>query len=117
MHAVEYACSFKTEFPIPAHRLPQVLNGRLPSDIKAIECFEVSPQFHARFDTVSKTYRYVINTECNPQVFTRNYEWQLKKPLNIEYMKEACRYFIGEKDFSSFMTSGTEVASAVRTLY
>ena len=117
VHAVEYACSFETQFPIPAHRLPIVLNGRLPSDIKAIECIEVSPQFHARFDTVAKTYRYVINTSSNPQVFTRNYEWQLKKHLDINLMQEACKYFIGEKDFASFMTSGTEVSSSVRTVY
>ena len=117
VHAVEYALSFNTLFPIPAERLPIVLNNKLPEDIKALECFEVSEEFHARFDTIAKTYRYVINTDANPTVFTRNYEWQIKKPLDIEKMQAACKYFIGEKDFASFMTSGTEVSTTVRTVY
>lgn len=117
VHAVEYACSFNTSFPIPAERLPIVLNGRLPKDIKALSCEEMPQEFHARFDTKAKTYRYVINTQSDPDVFGRNYEWQLKKELDIDKMKQAAECFIGEKDFSSFMTSGTEVATAVRTVY
>lgn len=117
VHAVEYACSFNTSFPIPAERLPFVLNGRLPKDIKALSCEEMPQEFHARFDTKAKTYRYVINTQSDPDVFGRNYEWQLKKELDIDKMKQAAECFIGEKDFSSFMTSGTEVATAVRTVY
>ena len=117
VHAVEYACSFVTCFPIPAERLPIVLNGKLPGDIKALSCKEVEADFHARFDTKSKTYRYIINTDKNPQVFTRNYEWQLKKELNVENMKKAAEYFIGEKDFSSFMTSTSDVVSTVRHVY
>lgn len=117
VHAVEYALSFNTSFPIPASRLPIVLNNKLPNDIKALSCIEVPPEFHARFDTVSKTYRYVVNTSENPQVFTRNYEWQLKKNVNLQAINEACKYFIGEKDFASFMTSGTDVSSTVRTVY
>ena len=77
VHAVMYVCSFVTEFPIPPERLPIVLNAKLPDDIIALECIEVPMDFQARFDTVAKTYRYCINTEANPQVFTRNYEWQL----------------------------------------
>ncbi len=117
VHAVEYCCSFLTAFPIPADRLPIVLNNKLPIDIKALECREVSSDFHARFDTKSKTYRYVINTEPNPNVFSRNYEWQIKKPLDTKAMADACVYFIGEKDFSSFMSSGNDVTSAVRNVY
>lgn len=117
VHAVEYACSFITSFPIPAERLPIVLNNKLPSDIKALSCVVVDNEFHARFDTKSKTYRYRINCLENPEVFSRNYEWQLKRKLDISAMQQACSYFIGEKDFTSFMTSGNNVKSAVRCIY
>jgi len=117
VHALEYACSFTTSFPIPPERLPIVLNNKLPDDIRALSCKEVSCGFHARFDTKAKTYRYTINTSDNPQVFSRNYEWQIKKKLNIDAMCSSCEYFIGEKDFSSFMTTGTEVKTAVRNIY
>ncbi len=117
VHAVEYACSFVTSFPIPADRLPIVLNNKLPDDIKALSCETVDNGFHARFDTKSKTYRYIINTDKNPEVFSRNYEWQIKRELDVSKMQEAAKYLIGELDFTSFMTSGTEVKSAVRTVY
>ncbi len=117
VHAYEYACSFTTSFPIPAERLPIVLNAKFPPDVKALECFEMSPDFHARFDTKSKTYRYTINTQKDPFVFSRNYEWQIKKELDVDAMNQACSYFLGEHDFSAFMTSGNDISSAVRIIY
>lgn len=117
VHAYRYSCNFHTEFPIPADRLPIVLNNMLPDDIVAISCKEVPDEFNSRFDTVSKTYRYVINTSCDATVYTRNYEWQYPKQLDVQKMKDACRYFIGEYDFKSFMTSGSQVSSTVREIF
>jgi len=114
VHAVEYALSFNTVFPIPAERLPIVLNNSLPNDIRALSCEEVAPDFHARFCTISKTYRYIINQEAVPDIFSRNYQWQLMRKLDIQSMREACSYIVGEKDFKCFMTSGTDVETTVR---
>jgi len=74
-------------------------------------------EFHARFDTSCKTYRYRINTDPSPQVFTRNFEWQLKRVLNVSDMKKAAEYIIGSHDFACFMTTGADVQSTVRTVY
>ena len=117
VHAVMYVCSFNTEFPIPPERLPIVLNNKLPNDIIALDCVEVPMGFHARFDTSCKTYRYCINTDENPHVFSRNYEWQLKKSLEIDRMQQASQYIVGTHDFKCFMTSGADVQSTVRTVY
>ncbi len=117
VHAYRYCCNFFTQFPIPAQRLPIVINNMLPSDIRAIECCEVSEQFNARFDTVSKTYRYAINTNPNATVYTRNYEWQYGKNLDVAAMKEAAEYIVGKHDFKSFMTSGAQVLSTVREVF
>lgn len=117
VHAVEYACNFRTAFPIPAERLPIVLNNKLPDDIRALSCCEVSDDFHARFDTKAKTYRYIINCEISPDLFSRNFEWQVKKELDVKKMQQAASYFIGEQDFCSFMTSGANVESTIRTIY
>ena len=117
VHAIEYACSFNTVFPIPAERLPIVLNGKLPPDIKALSCCEMETDFHARFDTKAKTYRYRINTAKDTDVFSRNHEWQIHRQLDVFKMKEACKHFVGEMDFASFMTKGNDVKSTVRTVY
>ena len=117
VHAYRYCCNFTTEFPIPADRLPIVLNNMLPDDIRAIECTEVDMEFNARFDTMSKTYRYVINTSPHCTVYSRKYEWQYGKSLDVDAMKAAALYIIGEHNFASFMTSGAQVTSTVRCVY
>ena len=117
VHAYRYCCNFTTQFPIPAERLPVVLNNMLPPDIRAISCCEESEEFNSRFDTVSKTYRYVINTNVETSVYTRNYEWQYNKTLNVDAMKAAAMHFVGEHDFKSFMTSGAQVTSTVRHIF
>lgn len=117
VHAFRYVCSFLTSFPIPAERLPIVLNHKLPKSIRAIECEEVDNNFHARFDTTSKTYRYSINTDSEFNVFMRNYEWQLGKKLDTDKMREAAEHIIGEHDFNCFKSSGGSNCSTIRTVY
>ncbi len=120
VHAVMYVCNFYTDFPIPAQRLPIVLNNgflKQGGDIKILDCREVSNDFNARFDTVSKTYRYVINNIKERDIFSRNYEWQCTfSQLDVKKMRAAAKYIIGKHDFTSFMTSGAQVTSAVRTV-
>ena len=83
----------------------------------AISCMEVPDDFHARFDTKAKTYRYKIKCNKNPDVFDRKYTWHLKKELDVLKMQEACKYFVGEHDFKSFMSAGNQVESSVRCIY
>ena len=99
VHAYRYCCNFHTNFPIPADRIPTVMNNKL-SDIKIIECEQVSNDFNARFDTKYKTYKYLINLNPFPDVFTRNYEWHYSKSeLDVDWMKKATIFIIGEHDF------------------
>ena len=38
-------------------------------------------------------------------------------PLDVEKMKEAAKYLIGEHDFKSFCSARTQVTTTVRTIY
>jgi len=44
-------------------------------------------------------------------------EYHFPKKLDVEKMKEAAIYFIGEHDFAAFKSSGTSSKSSVRTIY
>ncbi|MCI5970195.1 MAG: tRNA pseudouridine(38-40) synthase TruA [Oscillospiraceae bacterium] len=114
VHAKKYALSFFTDCKIPADRVAVALNTALPCDIRALVCVEVCENFHARFDTVSKTYQYIINNG-NFDVFMRNYCWSVKNKLDIQKMKDAAKFFIGKHDFKSFMTGDKD--STVRTVF
>lgn len=103
VHAKKYVCSFFTNCKIPCDKVAIALNTKLPYDVRAISCKEVNPEFHARFDTVSKTYNYIINNN-KYDVFKRNYSWYVDKKLDVKNMKKASKHFIGKHDFKAFMT-------------
>ena len=117
VHAYRYVAGFKTDTPIPSDKISVVMNNYLPSDIRILSSTEETEEFHPRFSCISKTYRYIINTDDIPDVFMRNYEWQIKKGLDINAMKEACKYITGEHDFRSFMTSGPDMETTVRNVF
>lgn len=114
VHAKKYALSFFTECKIPAERVAVALNTALAYDVRALYCTEVGESFHARFDTVSKTYQYIINNG-RYDVFMRNYCWTVKSALDIEKMRSSAKYFVGKHDFKSFMTGEKDVT--VRTVF
>ncbi len=118
VHAIMYVCNFYTDFPIPAKKLPVVMNNKFQKEnsaIRVLDCCDVGKNFNARFDTQSKTYRYVINNSGKFDIFTRNYQWQYNiKKLDVGKMRKAAKYIVGEHDFKSFMTTGAQVTSTVR---
>ncbi len=89
-------------------------NSLLPEDIKIIWAREVNDEFHARFSTLSRTYRYIIrNTETPSALWSKRSLW-VSKNLDIQSMRRASRHLLGENDFSSFRGSGCQSKSPLR---
>ncbi|MBE7052195.1 MAG: tRNA pseudouridine(38-40) synthase TruA [Ruminococcaceae bacterium] len=117
VHAVKYVAGFRLQTPIPPEKIALVLNNALPDDIRILSSEEADEDFHPRFSCMAKKYRYVINTDPDAGVFSKNYEWQLRHSLNAEAMQKAAQHIIGTHDFRSFMTTGPEMETTVRTVY
>ena len=47
----------------------------------------------------------------------RNFTWHVTGSIDIEKMKEAAAYIVGEHDFKSFCCVRTQAESTVRTIY
>jgi tRNA pseudouridine38-40 synthase len=91
-------------------------NSLLPSDIVILWAKEVNSDFHARFSTLSRTYRYIIrNTEFPSAHWGKRSLW-INKDLDIKAMRRASRCLLGERDFSSFRGSGCQSNSPVREI-
>ena len=74
--------------------------------------------FHARFDSKGKKYRYVISNSRETDIFRRRYCYQINRPLDIQAMAEAASYVIGTHDFACFQSAGgQERETTVRTVY
>lgn len=117
VHAMGNIAVFDTETKIPAEKISFALNQRLPDDIRIQKSEEVDIDFHPRYCDSTKTYEYKILNRKFPDPLVRLYTHFVYIPLNIELMKEAAGYIVGEHDFASFCSSGSQVKTTVRTIY
>lgn len=101
---------------LPCEKLPFAVARFLPNDISIICAEEVDADFHARYSCKLKTYKYhLIRSEVNLPL-EHGRAWICGYQLDIDKMKDATKYFIGEHDFKAFMASGSSVKSTVRTI-
>lgn len=117
VHALCNLAVFDTETRIPADKISFAVNRRLPDDIRIQKSQKVSDGFHPRRCGTKKTYVYRIYNAVFPNPLTRQSAHFTYVPLNVDAMREALSYLVGEHDFKSFCTVGTEVLSTVRTIY
>lgn len=116
VHALAQVISFKTASSIPPERWRFALNTKLPDDIKAVESGQAYDGFSARFDAISKTYRYLILPSSNLHAVMDKYSWVMEKGLDVDKMSRAAGYLKGSHDFSSFRSAGSIDGSAVRKM-
>lgn len=99
----------------PAEEIRNYLNRYLPEDIGIIEVKQVSERFHSRLNASEKIYVYRLATDPALHVFERKYMTPCEEPLDLDAMKEAAAYLVGEHDFQSFCTKKMK-KSSVRKL-
>lgn len=114
VHAYGQVIHFDTHHDFIAQKWKMILNHALPEDIHVEECELVHPLFHARFDVISKEYRYVINLgEYCP--LRRHYEWTIHQKIDLDVLQKELKKIEGTFDFASFCKGENEVT--VRTIY
>ncbi|MEW6534234.1 MAG: tRNA pseudouridine(38-40) synthase TruA [Candidatus Auribacterota bacterium] len=102
VHALDQAFHFKLDTRLDAPDIHKGLNALLPDDIIITSLEPCSPDFHARFSAEGKHYMYLIRQGARPGLWSRSYSLLVKKPLDIEYLSTAARYFIGTHNFKPF---------------
>jgi tRNA pseudouridine38-40 synthase len=115
VHAMGQVASFNAPRRHNAVDLLRALNANLPRDVRVMKCRLVSPAFHARFDTLGKTYRYLIWNHLVQDPFTWDTHWHVPRALDLTAMRRAARLLIGKHDFASFTSNpGYERETTVR---
>lgn len=117
VHAMGNVAVFDTETRIPAEKIAYALNRYLPEDIVVQSSKEVPEDFHPRYAVSKKTYEYRILNTAFPDPILRKYMHFYYGKLNIDDMKKAAEYIVGEHDFASFCAAGAQVQTTVRTVY
>lgn len=83
------------------------LNRLLPHDISVYKVCEVKADAHARFDAVSRTYKYYVTNVKSP--FNRHLKWRMHATLDYAKMNEAACVMFDYIDFTSFSKLHTDV--------
>lgn len=118
VHALCQLALLKHKTTIPIERLPLAINAHLNTkEIVITNATYVDDSFHPQNSVYKKTYQYKIYNAPFLNPLMRNYAYFVHKPLDIHKMKEACKYFLGEKDFKAFCASGSMAKTTVREIY
>lgn len=105
VHAINQCFHFDVDKEnIDLYKLKHSLNCLLENDIHIKSIEQVSEDFHARFSILDKTYQYKINVG-EFDVFNDELLFNLNQKLDVELMKEASSYFVGEHSFHNFCSN------------
>ncbi len=116
VHARGMVASVFLETPLSCGEIRDYMNRYLPDDIAVTEVKEASERFHARYKAVGKIYRYTCFDGPVKPVFDRRYYTPLPQEADVEKMREAAAFLIGEHDFKSFCGNSHMKKSTVRRL-
>lgn len=116
VHARGQRANVKLQSTVPTEKLPMALNAKLPPDIVVTDAKEVSPEFHARYDALGKTYRYRLYTGLFPDPIGRNHQYHVKEKVDFPSLKKALKIMEGTHDFRGFMAAGSSVKTTIRTI-
>lgn len=91
------------------------LNTYLPEDIAVSKILAVDDQAHARYDAISRTYKYYISLHKEP--FNRKHTWYRYGNMDIEAMNKASSYLMKYDDFTSFSKLHTQVKTNICNIH
>jgi tRNA pseudouridine38-40 synthase len=83
------------------------LNSFLPKDISVNSLRKVRIDANARFNALSRTYKYFVSREKDP--FSEESSWYLFGNVDIESMNQASDILLKHTDFTSFSRLHTNV--------
>lgn len=106
VHASQMIAHFDLETPQDPDWMMHKLNGILPQDIAVHRIWPVRPDAHARFDAVSRTYKYYVT--LNKSAFHREYSWYLVNEPDFGLMNQAAEMLLSTVDFTSFSKLHTD---------
>lgn len=102
VHATGQVIAFDSAWRHGLEDLQRALNAVLPADVVVLEVSQVAPDFHPRYNALSRRYRYTLYHAAVRCPLARQYSLHVAGPLNLAAMQETARALVGEHDFAAF---------------
>jgi len=117
VHALGMVACFRTARDLPVRAFREGLNRYLPQDVVIRQAEIVPLDFHPRFDSCGKWYRYTLNLSPVRSALRRHSCWTIKKSLDLQAMKKAAALLVGRHDFGAFRASNCAAKTTVREIF
>lgn len=117
VHAKGQVAHFDLKEEVDTGRFMNGLNAQLASDIRIMKMEKVHADFNARYDAVSKEYRYFIWNGQSVPPELRLYRLHERRKLDLKAMRAAAEKLIGKHDFAAFTANPQrEIEGTVKTV-
>lgn len=102
VHATGQVIAFDLAWRHDPGSLRDAVNAHLPQDI-ALQAVEVAkPEFHPRYDAISREYEYRLYLAPTRDPLRSRRAWHLRTHLNDDEVRQAAESLLGTHDFSTF---------------
>ncbi len=116
VHARGQVAHFSTKSRLEPKEWVGALNANLPPDVRILDAENTPLAFDARRSARGKWYRYeILNRPVRPAI-DRRHVWHIEGKLDVDAMKRAAQYLLGEHDFSSFRGKGCDAKNTRRAV-
>ncbi len=116
VHAEGQVASVEIQREITPEKLRSAINGNVGKDVRVLEVEPASPDFHARYSALGKTYVYRIVNGHVISPFWSRYAHQEARKLDLDLMRSAAMLFLGRHDWTAFSATQSDVEDRVRTI-
>ena len=116
VHAFMQVIHFDTKATRSSIEWSRGINSYLPKNIRVLWAKEIDESFHARFSAIKRSYIYNILNDSTPSALWADRSLFIPIRLDLQSMKKASKYLIGEHDFSSFRGSGCQSKTPIRNI-
>ncbi len=117
VHAKGQVVSFNLDWNHPDYALQNALNAFLPADIAVQSVQQVAPDFHPRYDALSRRYRYQLYWQSARDPLRDRYAWRLERKPELSMMQAAANDLLGEHNFIAFGKALKEDGTTIRRIY
>lgn len=116
VHAAGQVANFHTNQEMSLEEMQTYINHYLPEDIAVLAVSEAAPRFHSRLNATGKCYCYRVINSSVPNVFWRRYALTVQENLDVDAMRQAAGFLVGEHDFKAFTSAKKGKKSTVRRI-
>jgi tRNA pseudouridine38-40 synthase len=117
VHASGQVIAFDFEWKHATEKLLAALNANFPPDVAAKAASKAVPDFHPRFDAISRRYQYHIFCHPARNPLRERYAWRIWPDVETTDLQKAADLVIGGHDFRTFGSPSRPGGTTMRNVF